>query len=289
MRNAGGPDMMVGVKSPRPQRREDFLLLFLSGLVLIQLAFVLGGGPERVVPLARQEDQLALQGRDPSVPQQGTDPGPGGQAGKARAITSSPEPAVYNQPDSLAGGPMAGNIPVALGEGAPVNLPPRAGRPERPELLEQPGGSSPFEDPGELEEGEPYAGLEEGESGRSELGQGGQGSPPPVRFRRPRRSGGRSSDPYRQLLMAIYRLEEKGGAVALTEAQARHLLALVRDMEGMKDAVPDTQKALLATLSSEQLSFIRAQRAAQGARARVGPEQLDRLAREAFRSLGGRP
>ena len=108
----------------------------------------------------------------------------------------------------------------------------------------------------------------------------------PSRMNPPPGGGARGSDPYRQVLLSIYHLEKQGGRYALTPAQARRLLDLVQKMEGLKGAVPDTQRELLGVLTAEQLEFLRARIAQASARGqKFPPQSMDQYAQEALELL----
>jgi len=145
------------------------------------------------------------------------------------------------------GGPSLGSIPVAFGENAPGDVPARAGLP-------RPGGP--------------------GQAGSVPSGPGGGNRP-------------KGNDAYRRALLTIYYLEQEGGDLALTRAQARHLLDLVRRMEDIKGAVPEARLLLLDTLTPEQLESMRARHSATRSKDRPPPPQeLDKDAQRALDRLG---
>ncbi len=145
------------------------------------------------------------------------------------------------------GGPSLGSIPVAFGENAPGDVPARAGLP-------RPGGP--------------------GQAGGEQSGPGGGGRP-------------RANDAYRRALLTVYYLEREGGDLALTRAQARHLLDLVRRMEDIKGAVPEARLLLLDTLTPEQLESMRARHSATRSQdGPLPPQELDKDAQRALDKLG---
>lgn len=305
----------------RPKRPgEDLILFLLVALVGLQLYFVLTGGPQLVIPLARQEDSVALQGMEPP-PQNQPPPPPGGAAPGQPAIPGQPAPPGGRDP--LAGAPVLGGIPVSFGENAPEarrgagNGTPSIPDPASPvpplpvqvsPVQASPAAPPPGQPAGPPSPGQPVAPPAPGRPippspvqvssspvriapapgqptapkapGQVAGGSAPAGNAPP--------SGQGGADAYRQMLLAVYHLEKQGGKYALTPAQARHFLALVKQMEGVKEAVPQTRKLLLQALTAEQLEYIRAQRSLADAKGqKFAPDALDRYAEDALKRLGG--
>lgn len=233
------------VQKRRVRPGEDMIILLLFGLVAVQLYFVLTGGPTTVIPVSRQDNAVALQGRDPSIPVHNTG---------TQQIGNQPQPVLGGgqDPNDPLAGVSVGGIPVGLGE-AVTNLP-NQGNAKGVDPPPRPGAAAP--------------------------GNHGQGHGAA-------REGAGGADAYRQMLLGLYYLEREGGKYAMSPAQARHLLKLIRQMEELKDAVPDTQELLGDVLSKEQLEYIGNQRAiAEAEGQRFSPEEMDEYATEALKHLG---
>lgn len=227
--------------------------LLLTGLVTGQLVFLCSGGPDRVLARSLVEEALWVQvgSEEESAPSDGllTEPPPLGPP------ASQLDP--FGLPAGQPGGLSLGSIPVAFGENAPLDVPDRAGMPRalgphnsahrRVEAFDRPLGQ--FQAPA---------------------------APQPAQI-----------DAYRQSLLAIYHLEQKGGDLALTPAQARQLLDLVSRMEGVKGAVPEARRIFLEVLTPEQIDLVQARRVARGVASKPPPpEELDREAQNALKKLG---
>ncbi len=225
--------------------------LLLTGLVIGQLLFVSSGGPDRVLARSLVEEALWVQvGSDEEpAPSDGllAEPPPPGQ------LASQLDP--FEVPAGQPGGLTLGSIPVAFGENAPLDVPERAGMPRA---------------------------IEPHNSAHRRV----------EAFDRPPRPGGATPQParidaYRKTLLAVYHLEQKGGDLALTPAQARQLLQLVSRMEGVKGAVPEARRIFQEVLTPEQIDLVQARRVARGALSKPPPpEELDRQAQNALKELG---
>lgn len=237
------------VQKRRIRPGEDMIILLLFGLVAVQLYFVLTGGPTTVIPVSRQDNATALQGRDPSIPVHDTG---------TQQIGNGPQPVVGGgqDPNDPLAGVSVGGIPVGLGE-AVTKLPDQ-------------GNAKGVNAP-------PRPGAVPGAQPTGNQGHGGA------------REGAGGADAYRQMLLGLYYLEREGGKYAMSPAQARHLLKLIQQMETLKDAVPETQDLLADTLTKEQLEYIGNQRAiAEAQGQRFSPEEMDEYAAEALKHLGGK-
>ncbi len=253
---------MVG---KRIQLGQRLLLILLGGVVAGQVAFVLWGGPQRILSISRLEQALPVQGGIEERPE--VDDGL-----LARPAPPEETPVVAGGPlppgaeVEAPGGPSLGSIPVAFGENAPSEVPARAGMP-------RPGGP-PSDESGQVGGNSSWARPMARRSGDGQPGAGGGNRPP-------------GNDSYRQALLSIYHLEKKGGGMALTQAQARHLLELVRQMEDLKGAVPEARRLLLETFTPEQIETLQARRAALLPDYRPPPPgELDRDAQRALDRLG---
>ncbi len=225
--------------------------LLLAGLVAGQLVFLCSGGPDRVLARSLAEEALWVQAglEEASAPSDGllTEPPPLGPP------ASQLDP--FALPAGQPGGLSLGSIPVAFGENAPLDVPERAGMPRSLEPRNSAHHRVEAFDrpPGQI-----------------------QAPPQPAKI-----------DAYRQTLLAIYHLEQKGGDLALTPAQARQLLDLVSRMEGVKGAVPEARRIFLEVLTPEQIDLVQARRVARGVASKPPPpEELDREAQNALKKLG---
>lgn len=259
--------------------------LLLTGLVTGQLVFLSSGGPDRVLARSLVEEALWVQAgsEQESAPSDGllTEPPPlGPPASQSDSVALRP-----GQPGGLA----LGSIPVAFGENAPLDVPERAGMPRafgtrdsahrRVEAFDRPPGqilASPSLLPGRPEQPLPYKPSDPLPHKLSTARQPGGALPQPEKL-----------DAYRTTLLAIYHLEQKGGELALTPAQARQMLDLVSRMEGVKGAVPEARRVFLEVLTPEQIDLVQARRVARGAPSKPPPpEELDREAQNALKKLG---
>lgn len=249
------------------------------------MLFLLSGGPDRVLAGSQVEEALWVQAgaEEEAAPSDGllSEPPPLGPP-DSQEDPFGPNP---GRPGTLS----LGSIPVAFGENAPLDVPERAGKPRafasgdsahrRVEAFDRP--------PGQLQTPRPGA---TGVGGQPVPGKA--GSPVPGQALQPNAVGGatpqpRTTDSYRRALLVIYHLEQKGGDLALTPAQARHLLDLVTGMEGLKGAVPEARSVFLEVLTPEQIDLVQARRVARGTRSLPSrPEELDKEARNALEKLG---
>jgi len=267
--------------------------LLLTGLVTGQLVFLSSGGPDRVLARSLVEEALWVQAgsEEEPAPSDGllTEPPPlGPPASQSDSFALRP-----GQPGGLA----LGSIPVAFGENAPLDVPERAGMPRavgtrdsahrRVEAFDRPPGqilASPSLHPGRPEQPQRYKPSDPQPYRPSE--------PQPDKLSAARQPGGPRPQPekldaYRKTLLAIYHLEQKGGEMALTPAQARQMLDLVSRMEGVKGAVPEARRVFLEVLTPEQIDLVQARRVARGAPSKPPPpEELDREAQNALKKLG---
>lgn len=236
-----------------------FVFLLLTGLVTGQLVFLFSGGPDRVLARSLIEDTIWVQvGFEvDSAPSDGllTEP--------------PPLPTPVSQSDSVeldpgqSGELALGTIPVAFGENAPLDVPERAGLPRAS---------------AKRDSGHRRMKAFDRDPRRVPL-------PPPVH---PGKSGHPEKlDAYRKTLLAIYCLEQKGGELALTPAQARQMLDFVSGMEVVKGAVPEARRVFLEVLTPEQVELLQARRVARGGASKpLPPEEIDREIQNALKELG---
>jgi len=275
--------------------------LLLTGLVTGQLVFLSSGGPDRVLARSLVEEALWVQAgsEEEPAPSDGllTEPPPlGPPASQSDSFALRP-----GQPGGLA----LGSIPVAFGENAPLDVPERAGMPRavgtrdsahrRVEAFDRPPGqilASPSLHPGRPEQPQRYKPSDPLPYKPSDPQPYRPSEPQPDKLSAARQPGGARPQPekldaYRKTLLAIYHLEQKGGEMGLTPAQARQMLDLVSRMEGVKGAVPEARRVFLEVLTPEQIDLVQARRVARGAPSKPPPpEELDREAQNALKKLG---
>lgn len=210
------------------------------------------GNLEYAVSLSNTEDEIALQGKDPSAP------------------TSRHDAKLAGHQSVRAGGsPHAGGIPVAFGENAPDILPARVGAPRNfsqnetknsdtviPKLLAARLGGDKPDGNGE-EEGilgaESNGGLpgKEGDTGLSATGNTGTDkenannvAPLSKDIQDKKTPKIDSRDSYKRGLVMIYYLIKRGGKYDITPEQAQYILRAIDKIES--DRLDNISKPLLA-------------------------------------------